>query len=151
MDSHLLLHWLNATIKDSRPLFQPRGAIEAAGVAPRCELVGGDFFESVPGGGDLYIVQRVIHDWEDDRAVVILKNCRHAMKDNERLLVVELVVPPGNTPHPSKLQDIIMLVIEGGLERTEVEFRDLFDAAGFQLTKIIPTQSPFSIIEGVPV
>ncbi len=128
-----------------------RGAIEAAGVAPRCELVGGDFFESVPGGGELYIAQRVIHDWEDDRAVAILKNCRHAMKDNERLLVVELVVPPGNTPHPSKLLDIIMLVIEGGLERTESEFRDLFDAAGFRLTRIVPTQSPFSIIEGVPV
>ncbi len=128
-----------------------RGAMEAAGVAPRCELVGGDFFESVPPGGDLYIFQRVIHDWEDDRAVAILKNCRHAMKDNERLLVIELVVPPGNTPHPSKLHDIIMLVIEGGLERTEAEFRDLFHAAGFRLTRIVPTQSPFSIIEGVPV
>jgi len=128
-----------------------RGFIEGEGIATRCELLGGDFFSSVPGGGDCYILQRVIHDWDDNLAVQILKNCRKAMGINGRLLLAEMVIPAGNTQHPSKLFDIMMLVGPGGLERSEDEYRDLFDAASFRLTKIVPTQSPISIIEGTPV
>ncbi len=128
-----------------------RGFIEVEDLAARCEVVGGDFFKSVPDGGDCYILQKVIHNWDNNHAGVILKNCRKAMGDNGRLLLVEMVIPPGNTQHPSKLFDIMMLVCPGGLERSEAEYRDLFDAASFRLTKIVPTQSPISIIEGTPV
>jgi len=106
----------------------------------------------VPGGADAYILKFVIHDWDDDRAVTILKNCHRAMVEDGRLLVVEMVIPPGNEPFYGKLADLNMLVLTGGgRERTEAEYRTLFDIAGFKLTKIIPTQSPtqFSVIEGV--
>ena len=115
----------------------------------RCELVAGDFFESVPAGGDAYIMKHIIHDWDDERSISILRNCHRAMKDGGRLLLVEMVIAPGNEPSLGKLMDINMLILPGGLERTEAEYRELFAAAGFRLTKIIPTASPVSIIEGV--
>lgn len=129
-----------------------KSLIEAEGVAERCELVAGDFFESVPGGAVAYILKFVIHDWDDDRAVTILKNCHRAVVEDGKLLVVEMVIPPGNEPFYGKLADLNMLVLSGGgRERTEAEYRALFATAGFKLTKIIPTQSPtqFSVIEGV--
>ena len=125
--------------------------LEAAGVAERCEIVAGDCFQSVPSGGDAYVLQRVLHGCEDVSTVTILKNCRTAMGEGGRIIVIDRVIPPGNEPSPGKIADLNPLVIVGGRERTQAEHRRLFDAAGFRLTNITPTQSTFSIIEGVPV
>jgi hypothetical protein len=127
-----------------------RRVIEAEGVADRCEIVAGDFFEAVPSGGDAYVLKIIIHDWNNEHAEAILQNCRHAMTNNGRLLLVERVIPPGNGPSEAKLLDINMMVMTGGVNRTEAEFEALFGATGFKLTKIVPTQSQFSIIEGMP-
>lgn len=117
----------------------------------RCSIVGGDMFESVPRGGDLYLLKSVIHDWSDDLAVRILRNCRGATTPESRLLLIESVVPAGNQPHFSKFMDLNMLVLtHGGRERTEAEYRALFEAAGFELARVIGTPSPMSLLEGVP-
>jgi hypothetical protein len=91
----------------------------------------------------------IIHDWDDDRAIAILKNCHRVMAENSRLLVVEAVIPRGNTPSFHKFMDLNMLMMTGGRERTEAEYRALFGAAGFKLTRIISTPSEMSVIEGV--
>jgi hypothetical protein len=124
--------------------------LAAAGVLDRCEVVGGDMFTEVPGGGDAYVFSRVIHDWDDERAAAALASCRRAMGPAGTLLLVEEVLPPGDTPAYGKLSDLNMLVGPGGQERTEAEYRTLYTAAGFELTQIIPTQSRISIIVGVP-
>ena len=125
------------------------GIIEAEGLAERCEVVGGSFFDEVPSGGEAYILQAVIHDWDDERSLTILKNCRRAIGNNGKLIPVDAIIPPGNEPSRT-MQDINMMVLVGGLERTETEFRQLLDAAGFKLANIIPIQ-PRSIIEALPV
>jgi hypothetical protein len=125
-------------------------SIDAMGLANRCNLVAGDFFETIPAGGGAYLLKDIVHDWPDDRAVAILRNCRRAMRADARLLLIERVVPSGNEPSAAKLADINMLVITGGLERTEAEYRALLNAAGFRLTRVIPTRSPSSIVEGAP-
>jgi hypothetical protein len=121
----------------------------AAGLTERCAIQAGDFFEAVPPGGDAYLLKWIIHDWDDERAVTLLKKCHRAMAAHGKLLVIEAVIPPGNTPFFHKWTDLTMLVIVGGHERTEAEYRALFQAAGFRLTRIIPTTSEMSIIEGV--
>jgi hypothetical protein len=123
----------------------------AAGLLERCEVVGGDMFAAVPAGGDVYILSRVIHDWDDERSVAILQNCRRAMAASGKLLLAEEVIPAGDAPAYSKLSDLNMLVSPGGQERTEAEYRALYEAAGFTLTRIIPTRSRVSVIEGTPV
>jgi SAM-dependent methyltransferase len=130
-----------------------RALVEAEGVGARCDIVAGDFFASVPTGGDTYILRSVIHDWEDAQAVAILKNCHHAMQGQGKLLLVERVMPECAEHAPQVvLADLEMLVMTpSGRERTEAEFRGLFVAAGFTATQIVPTQSDLSIIEGVPV
>ncbi|MBD2504546.1 methyltransferase [Anabaena azotica] len=126
--------------------------IESAGVQDRCQLLTGSFFESVPSGGDAYILKMIIHDWDDERAIAILKNCHKAMPENGKLLIIEQVVPPGNQPSFAKLLDLHMLIMcQGGHERTETEYRHLIEKAGFQLKRIVPTQSGVSVIEGVKV
>lgn len=118
----------------------------------RCEFVEGDFFKSVPDGGDAYILKHIIHDWGDEKAIAILKSCHKAMPKHGKLLIVEQVIPPGNEPFFGKLLDLNMLVMcSGGCERTQEEYRILFEKAGFNLVKIVPTKSPVSVIEGVPV
>ncbi len=121
--------------------------IEAAGLSERCECNGGNFFESVPAGGDAYIMASIIHDWDDERAIAILKNCRLALSGRERLLLVEMVIPPGDAPFFGKLLDLEMLVVAGGRERTEAEYRALLAAADFRLTRVVPTHSLASVIE----
>jgi hypothetical protein len=115
----------------------------------RCRTVHGDFFQSVPAGGDLYFMKSIIHDWTDELALTILRNCRRALegKANGKVVLLEFVVPPGNQPHPAKIIDIEMLFFPGGRERTEQEFRELFAKAGLRLTRIVPTKSPFSVVE----
>jgi ubiquinone/menaquinone biosynthesis C-methylase UbiE len=125
--------------------------LDAAGVHDRCELVSGDFFESVTEGGDAYILKLIIHDWDDEKSVAILRNIHRAMNEQGRLLLVETVVPEGNQPHLSKFLDLNMLVMTGGRERTEAEFSSLFAAAGFKLARVIPTESPVSVIEAIRV
>ena len=128
-----------------------RQQLTTGGFAGRCRAEAGDFFREVPGGGDLYLLRKVIHDWDDERARVLLRCCRAAMTEAARLIVVETVVPPGNGPAYSKLLDLLMLVYAGGRERTEREYRDLLESAGFSLGRVIATSSTVTIIEAVPI
>jgi hypothetical protein len=126
-----------------------------AGVAARCRLVRGDFFESVPEGSDAYLMKQVLHDWADDEAVAILRNVRRAMPPEGRLLVVERMLPELASTEDAQtlLVDVLMFVVTGGRERTEREFRGLMDAAGFELSRLTAPIPPFDyrVIEGAPV
>jgi len=126
------------------------GTLASFGLNGRCRAVGGDFFQTVPEGADAYMLKHIIHDWDDERSIAILRNIRKAMDPSGRVLIAEVVIAPGNEPSFGKLLDLEMLVIPGGRERTSDEYRDLFAAAGFQLAGIHPTAAPPSIIEGVP-
>jgi hypothetical protein len=139
-------------------LFEMPHVIERARLAwenspqgARFEFEGGDFFRAVPAGGEIYVLKKIIHDWDDGRALKILQNCRRAMPDNGRLLLIELVVPPGNAPSFSKLLDLLMLIWPGGRERTEDEYRKILLSAGLRTSRVIPTQSPVSIIEATAI
>ncbi len=125
--------------------------LEARGVASRVTIESGNFFEGVPSGGDVYILSHIIHDWNEAQCLTILGHVRTAMPKDGRLLIVETVLPPGDTPHQGKLQDMIMLVFPGGQERTEAEYAALLAKAGFRLTRVVPTESPVSLVEAVPV
>jgi hypothetical protein len=116
----------------------------------RCEAIGGDFFDAVPAGGDAYLLCHVVHDWDEERCLTILRNVRDATADDGRLLVVEMVMPAGDEPHPAKMQDMMMLVMTGGMERTEEQYADLLGRAGFRLERVIPTRSPVSVLEARP-
>jgi hypothetical protein len=122
--------------------------VTAKGIAERCMLESGNFFAAVPKGGDAYIMKRTLHDWDDERCAKILANCRDAMSEKGKVLVVDAVIAPGNEPDRGKLLDIQMLVI-GGRERTKQEFATLFRQAGLKLTRVEPTKCPLSIVEGV--
>lgn len=123
--------------------------LAAAGVAGRCSLVPGDFFSSVPAAADAYLMKFILDDWDDADALTILRNIRRAMAADGRLLVIEMPIPPGNDPFYGKWTDVNMLVMLGGRERTEDDYRRLFGQADFDLERIIPTEPDFSIIEGV--
>src|SRR5688572_4916131 len=125
--------------------------LKARGVEQRVSIEAGDFFETVPAGGDAYVLSHIIHDWQDDRCLTILGHCRNAMKPDARLLIVEMVLPAGDTPHPGKILDIVMLVFPGGQERTEAEYASLLGKAGFRLSRVVPTASAVSVVEAVPV
>jgi hypothetical protein len=125
-----------------------RSTLQAAGLADRCQVVGGSFFESVPGGADAYLLRHIIHDWDDERSTCILRNIHRVLGDGGRLLVVESVIPAGNDPCFGKLLDLTMLVIPGGQERTREEYEQLFASSGFRLTRIVPTKAEVSVIEG---
>lgn len=128
-----------------------RAALEAAGLADRCAVVGGDLAEEVPPGGDAYLLKSIVHAAPDDEAVGWLANCRRAMGAGGRLLLVEFVLPEGNEPHPGKLMDVLMLVgTHGGRERTAAEFGALLARAGFRMTRIVPTESFYGVVEAVP-
>ena len=125
---------------------------EAAGLANRCDLISGDFFDKIPGGADAYALKSILHNWDDARAITILRNCRDVMSGKGRLLIIEPVILPDGQGSISKFVDLMMLVMtEGGRERTEQEFRALFEVGGFALTRVIPTGSRVSIVEGVPI
>ena len=126
-----------------------RQYITEQGVADRCTSVAGDFLQAVPEGADAYFMKHIIHDWDDERCIKILRNCHQAMPSNGKLLVCERVVPIGNTPSYSKLIDLQMLALtEGGRERTEAQYRTLFKTGGFRLTRIVATESENSVMEG---
>jgi SAM-dependent methyltransferase len=122
----------------------------AAGVVSRAAAVGGDFFSSVLPDGDVYVLKSVVHNWDDEAAERLLRACRRAMRPDARLLIAERVVPSDNSPSEAKLFDINMLVVVGGLERTEAEYRRLLEKTGFALVRVIATNSPLSLIEARP-
>lgn len=125
------------------------GAKEIEALGSRCELTTGDFFVDVPAGADAYIMKHIIHDWDDERALQILKNIKRVMKVGGRVLLVEAVITPANERDFGKFLDIEMLVSPGGKERTAEEYKELFARAGLKLTRIVPTKSPYSVIEAV--
>jgi O-methyltransferase domain len=123
--------------------------IPACGLPDRVKLDAGNFFERVPNGGDAYLLSHIIHDWAEDQCLSILRNCRQAMNPRSRLLIIETVLPADDTPHPGKMVDIVMLVAAGGQERTEQEYDTLLSKAGLRLTRVVPTESPVSVVEAV--
>lgn len=124
-----------------------RRCLEANGVLDRCELLGGDFFFCVPEDGDAYVLAHIIHDWNDEDSVKILRNCREAMNARSRLYIVEKVIPPANVAHLSKLDDVNMMVLTGGRERTEQEYRSLLEKTNLRFLRTIATASPASVVE----
>jgi hypothetical protein len=123
--------------------------LAAAGVDDRCSLVGGSFFDGVPRDGDAYVLKSILHDWEDERAVAILRSCREAMADQAVILVVERVLGPANEGPDAEFSDLTMLVSQGGRERSVDEFEALFAAAGLRLGRTVASASPFYVLEGV--
>jgi O-methyltransferase domain/Dimerisation domain len=120
------------------------------GLSDRCVARGGDFFESVPEDADAYLLKWILHDWDDNRATAVLRQCREVMGPDDRILVVEAVIPPGNDPAFAKWLDLTMLTITGGRERSAAEYDELFAAADLRLTRVLSTSSEASILEGVP-
>lgn len=140
-------------------LFEMPHALEGAqkllaeqGVSGRCEIVGGDFFAAVPPGGDAYILKHIIHDWDDERSIRILRKCHGAMRPGGKILLAEVVLGSGAESKFARLLDLEMLVMtQGGRERTQEEFQKLYEAAGFKLTAVVGTETHISIVEGVAV
>jgi hypothetical protein len=133
-----------------RPEVIARAESGPAEFAERRRLTGGNMFESVPAGGDAYLIKRVLMDWNDREAGVVLKNCRAAMKPEGRVIVVDPMLPDDNSPHPNWFVDMNMLVVHGGACRTERQFSALFEAAGLELSRVLATRSPNFILEAIP-
>jgi hypothetical protein len=141
---------LRGVLLDLPQVVARTGPLHAAGVADRCEVIGGDMLRAVPEGADAYLIKRVLMDWGDADSMTILRRCAGAMAEGGKVLVVEMLMPTGNDPSPAKPFDILMLLNQpGGRIRTEREFRALLTGAGLRLSKVVPTASPNSIIEGV--
>ena len=125
--------------------------LASAGLAQRCQITAGSFFESAPGGGDLYVMKAILHDWDDQASIDILRTCRRAMSPAATLVVIERVVGPPNESPEGKFSDLNMMVQYAALERTREEFHDLLEGGGFEMTEVVPTRSPLSIIVGQPM
>ena len=123
--------------------------LREAGVEDRCQMKSGDFFHEVPKGGDMYLLKAIIHNWNNEEAIAILRNCRQAMSSRARIVLIETVLDP-EKPNPGNIMDLHMLVINGGQERTPAEFGALLDASGFRLRNILKTAAGISLIEGIP-
>jgi hypothetical protein len=128
---------------------EARKHIRARGLENRCLAVECDMFKQIPSGSDAYLLSHILHDWPDERCFDILKNCHQAINTCAKLLIIEIVIPPGNQPSIGKLLDLEMMVTTGGRERTEEEYRTLLESTGFELSQIIPTKASVSIIEGI--
>jgi hypothetical protein len=126
-----------------------RPRLEAAGVAGRCAIEGGDFFKAVPGGADAYLLGHIVHDWDDAKAGLILDNLRRAMPARAKLLLLEYVLPEGGAPSFGNWLDLHMMVVLGSLERSEAEYRRLLESHRFRLTRVVPTAGDLSVVEGV--
>lgn len=138
-----ILFDLPAVVARARP------NIEASGLAERCRIESGDFFEAIPAGADAYVLRHIVHDWQDPEAIAILRNCRRAVNPGGKILVVETVIPSGNEPSFGKWLDLMMLLVNGR-ERTQDDYRRVFSQAGLELSRIVPTAAGVSVIEGVP-
>ena len=128
---------------------EARNLIQARDLKERITIQTGSFFDTVPAGGDAYLLSHIIHDWSEAQCGTILSNCRKAMKPDGRLLIVEMVLPSGDAPHPGKMLDMIMLAIPGGRSGPRTEYRELLSKAGFRLTRVVPTASAVSVVEAV--
>ena len=124
-----------------------RQKLEAQGLLARCDVVAGDFFKSVPAA-DLYVLKQILHDWNDEEATTILRNCAQAMTPRGRLVIVEMVIPDDGSPSAAQLMDVNMLAILPGRERTQAEYSALLKRAGLRFERLVPTHSPFQILEG---
>jgi len=135
-------------------LAETEAYLKTEGVDDRCAVKRGSFLDHIPSGHDAYVLKSIIHDWNDEKAAVILANCRKAMGPERRLILIERIVPPRSEYSAAARQlfmaDIQMMVMLGGRERSLEEFRALLEAAGFQLTRVIPTESLFQLIEAIP-
>jgi hypothetical protein len=140
---------LQGVLFDAEQYVLDRHRLGAQDIAGRWKIVHGDFFAEVPAA-DVYLLKRILHNWDDEQSVRILRNCRTAMHPGGRVIVVDAIVPPGNTPHQSKEMDFMMLAAHTGQERTEAELGRVFATAGLRLTRVIPTESVMAIAEGVP-
>ena len=120
------------------------------GVADRVRIAEGSFFDSVPGGGDAYVLKNIIHDWPDEKAVQILRNVRAAAGSRATVLLVEFVIPNHDRDFPGKWVDLEMMLNLGARERTAAEYRDLLSEAGFRMTRVVQTASPLSVVEARP-
>lgn len=152
-DGTLLLQLLRKYPSMKGVLFEARQVLEEhvlreLGDDDRWEVVAGDFFTTVPKGGNVYLLKWILHDWADSQCVQILRNCRRAMAPGGRILIAEAVIPPGDDDHPGKLMDMLMMALLPGRERTVGEYAELLQAAGLQMVKVTPTEGPLSIIEG---
>jgi hypothetical protein len=147
MEKHLgsrgILYDLPHVVRDAPKLLHARG------LADRVAIVSGSFFERVPEGGDAYLLSHIIHDWSEEQCLTILGHCRRVMKPSTRVLIIEMVLPAGNQPHPGKMLDMMMLVGPGGQERTEQEYRALLKKAGLRLSRVVPTDSAVSVVEAM--
>ena len=147
-DAHGVLYDLPHAIEGAR------AHLASAGLASRCELVAGSFFESVPAGADAYLLKSIVHDWDDEQSVTILRSCRRAIPPGGKLLLVERMMPerfePSSRHRLFARLELSRFVGHGGRERTEAEFRTLLDLGGFILTRLVPTALEFNILEGVP-
>ena len=144
-------HVLGTVFDQPHVVEAARQAIHARSYQARCEVVGGDFFEAVPAGADLYVLKFILVDWKDEEALRLLQNCRKAISHDGKLLVIEMTIPDDNRPSAAQLFDLNMLVMTGGQERMVSEYGTLLANAGFRLTRIIPTGSPFHVLEAVAV
>jgi len=122
-----------------------------AGVAERCQVIGGDMFVEVPSGGDAYLIARVLFNWDDQHAGALLQSCRRAIGPHAKLLVIDVVDADADKPKIAAFGDLNLLLLFGGRQRTESEFHALFASAGFTITQILPTQSHFKLVEAVPI
>ncbi|HRB81901.1 MAG TPA: methyltransferase, partial [Nitrospira sp.] len=138
-----ILYDLPHVVRDAPALIQARG------LADRVTIEVGSFFDRVPSGGNAYLLSHIIHDWTEAQCLTILGHCRRAMTPGSRLLIIEMVLPSDNGPHPGKMLDMMMLVGPGGQERTESEYRELLGKAGFRLTRLVPTETAVSVVEAV--
>jgi hypothetical protein len=138
-----VLYDLPHVVADAPPL------LAAHGVADRVDIQSGSFFESVPAGHDASLLRHIIHDWDDGENATILKNVREAMKPDGKLLIVEMVLPESDEPHMGKMLDMMMLLVPGGEERTPSEYEALLAPNGFRVTRVVPTDSPVSVVEAV--
>lgn len=129
---------------------EARRRFAEAGVADRCDFVSGDFFAEVPAGGDVYVLSQILHDWDDEEAVRIIRSCRAAAAPDSRLLVLDFVLPEGEGAHLPKLLDLHMLVLLGGRERTAREWHTLLTAAGFEIRQI-DERGAIPVIEARPL
>jgi hypothetical protein len=143
-------HLRGVLIELAKTVPEARYTIETRKLTDRCEVVAGDFFNEVPAGYDGYILAHVLHDWTDEQALLILRNCRKAVASHGRLLVIESVLPPGDTPHQGKMMDLLMMTVTGGIERTAEQFVAVLAEADFKLQRIIPISSHQSILDAVP-
>jgi hypothetical protein len=120
--------------------------LEAQGLLGRCEVVAGDFFKSVPSA-DLYVLKQILHDWNDEQATTILRNCAQSMTPRGHMAIVEMVIPDDRSPTLAQLMDVNMLAILPGRERTQAEYTALLKVAGLRFERLMPTHSPFQILE----